>query len=53
MGFSHFGLDDAQDAEIRVLWPDGAEGDWQPAEAGGFYSLGRDVPLARWVPDAN
>jgi enediyne biosynthesis protein E4 len=53
MGFSHFGLDDAQDAEIRMLWPDGTQGDWQPAEAGGFYSLGRDAPLARWVPDAD
>ncbi|UYQ72084.1 CRTAC1 family protein [Pelagibacterium flavum] len=52
-GFSHFGLGDAQSADIRMLWPDGTEGEWQAAQAGGFYNLERDAPLARWHPDAN
>lgn len=53
IGFAHFGLDEAQNAEIRMLWPDGAVSEWQAAEAGGFYSLERDLPLARWLPGTN
>jgi len=31
----HFGLGDAQGAEVRVIWPDGRVGDWQTVAAGG------------------
>jgi hypothetical protein len=28
----HFGLGPMEQAELRVIWPDGAAGDWQPVE---------------------
>jgi hypothetical protein len=28
----HFGLGAMEQAELRVIWPDGAAGDWQPVE---------------------
>ena len=36
-GWVHFGLGTTAKAEVRVIWPDGTSGDWQPVEAGGFY----------------
>ena len=38
-GWLHFGLGERTVAEVRVLWPDGSSGDWQPVNAGGFYVL--------------
>ncbi|WP_298846381.1 CRTAC1 family protein [uncultured Ruegeria sp.] len=29
IGFHHFGLGDAETAEVRVIWPDGETGAWQ------------------------
>jgi hypothetical protein len=40
LGWQHFGLGKADQAEVRVIWPDGAAGDWRPL-AGGFYRLMR------------
>ncbi|MBL4929099.1 CRTAC1 family protein [Fuscibacter oryzae] len=40
LGWQHFGLGKADQAEVRVIWPDGVAGDWQPL-AGGFYRLTR------------
>jgi len=40
-GWWHFGLGDISSAEVRVTWPDGTVGDWQPVEAGRFYVLKR------------
>ncbi len=39
LGWWHFGLGDATNAEIRVLWPDGMQGPWQEVSADGFYHL--------------
>lgn len=47
LGWWHFGLGAATGAEVRVRWPDGAEGPWQPVAAGGFYLLQRGAePVA-------
>ncbi|MGL6211806.1 MAG: ASPIC/UnbV domain-containing protein [Paracoccaceae bacterium] len=40
-GWWHFGIGAAEEAEVRVLWPDGSEGPWQKVGGNGFYSLGR------------
>jgi hypothetical protein len=40
-GWRHFGLGDVQSAEVRVIWPDGEEGEWYPVEADRFYVLKR------------
>lgn len=29
LGFQHFGLGDAKEGKLRVIWPDGSEGEWQ------------------------
>ena len=41
LGWWHFGLGEAEKAEVRVLWPNGEQGDWQAVDAGGFYDLQR------------
>ncbi len=46
-GWLHFGLGKRTAAEVRVLWPDGSSGDWQPVRADGFYVLKRgEAPVA-------
>lgn len=35
----HFGLGDAAQAEVRVIWPNGAVGDWQAVAAGGVVQI--------------
>ncbi|WP_420395907.1 CRTAC1 family protein [Nioella sp.] len=37
----HFGLGDVAAAEIRVIWPDGESGDWQPVEVNQRLTLAR------------
>lgn len=50
LGWWHFGLGEAATAEVRVLWPDGTEGDWAPITPGGFFTLSpAQGPLA-WSP---
>jgi enediyne biosynthesis protein E4 len=41
LGLWHFGLGDNDAAEVRVLWPDGEAGDWQPVNANQCYTLAR------------
>ncbi|KPF47510.1 CRTAC1 family protein [Rhizobium sp. AAP43] len=36
-GWWHFGLGSVGETELRVLWPDGAAGEWQTVKADGFY----------------
>ena len=40
-GALHFGLGDVETAEIRVIWPDGESGDWQPVEVNQRLTLAR------------
>ena len=49
LGWRHFGLGDVARADIRVTWPDGTVGDWQPVESGNFYVLERGKPAQQWV----
>lgn len=34
LGWLHFGLGEAAFAELRVIWPDGAAGEWKQVAAG-------------------
>jgi hypothetical protein len=49
-GWWHFGLGDIEAADVRVTWPDGTSGDWQPVNAGGFYVLKRGEPAVAFNP---
>ncbi len=48
LGWWHFGLGDATGAEVRVIWPDGTEGPWQPVAAGARYVLAPGAEPAVW-----
>ncbi|MDP9483231.1 MAG: CRTAC1 family protein [Chloroflexota bacterium] len=51
LGFVHFGLGAARDAEVRVQWPDGEMGPWLHVDANGIYDLERGASAARrWRP---
>jgi hypothetical protein len=39
----HFGLGAAETAEVRVIWPDGAVGEWQAVSPGGIRLVERAV----------
>ena len=44
----HFGLANQTETQIRVLWPDGAVGDWQNAKSDEIYVLLRGQDLKPW-----
>ena len=48
VGWLHFGLGAAQAAELRVIWPDGIEGDWLSLPAGGFHVLHAEHAPEAW-----
>jgi hypothetical protein len=51
LGWIHFGLGNADRAEVRVLWPDGEIGPWQSVPANGFSLIERGSAEARaWQP---
>ena len=35
----HFGLGGAAQAQVRITWPDGSQGDWQTVDANGTYLI--------------
>lgn len=49
-GWLHFGLGEAESAEVRVLWPDGTEGAWQLLPADTFQILEHGAPVQEWTP---
>ena len=49
-GWWHFGLGDAETAEVRAIWPDGTEGPWQDVEADHFYVLRTGAEPDVWTP---
>ncbi len=51
LGWLQFGLGDAPDAEVRVTWPDGEVGEWQPVTANGWFAIERGVTEPVPVPD--
>jgi len=42
-------LADASEAEVRVIWPDGADGGWQRVNSNNFYILERGKPAQLWT----
>jgi hypothetical protein len=51
LGWIHVGLGDADDAEVRVLWPDGETGPWMTVGADQFVTIDRDAEQADpWQP---
>lgn len=50
LGWIHAGLGDAEQADIRVIWPGGDVGDWQPVAAGSFYLVSRGAVAEVWTP---
>ncbi len=51
-GWWHLGLGGAQEAEVRLIWPDGEEGEWETLPANAFHILERGKPAASWQPEA-
>lgn len=51
LGWAHFGLGDAGEAEIRVQWPDGENGPWMSVDANQFVVVRRGASSAEpWDP---
>lgn len=50
LGWIHFGLGSETTAEVRVIWPGGELGDWQPVAANRFYLLSPGQPPEGWQP---
>ena len=50
VGWLHFGLGPAAAADLRVIWPDGTEGEWQTLPAGSFSILRPATPPEGWTP---
>lgn len=50
LGWVHFGLGSDEEAEIRVIWPGGEEGEWQRVAADGFYVVERGKQAIAWQP---
>jgi len=47
LGWVHFGLGDADRAELRVLWPDGEAGPWIDVDANRFLIVDRETGSAQ------
>jgi hypothetical protein len=50
VGWLHFGLGAAEAVEMRVIWPDGTEGDWRTLPSGTFHILRPGADPSRWNP---
>ncbi|MBN8630620.1 MAG: CRTAC1 family protein [Rhodobacterales bacterium] len=50
VGWLHFGLGAAETAALRVIWPDGTEGDWLDLPAGTFQILHKSAAPEAWSP---
>lgn len=52
LGWLHFGLGAASEAEVRVQWPDGESGPWMTVPANQFAVIERGAPEAiAWEPE--
>lgn len=50
VGWLHFGLGDAAGADVRVLWPDGTQGDWMTLPTRSFQILKPGAAPEAWTP---
>jgi len=46
LGWIHFGLGGARDAQVRVTWPGGEVGPWIPVTANGYVTIDRGATQA-------
>lgn len=54
LGWIHFGLGTAEQAEVRVVWPDGETGPWLVQPVNSFAVLERGSGAAQpWLPPQN
>src|SRR5437867_2026456 len=54
LGWIHFGLGDAPEADIRVSWPGGETGPWLHVRGNEFAIVSRGAgALRRWSPDGS
>ena len=54
LGWIHFGLGAASDAQVRIQWPDGELGPWMAIKASGFDLIQRGMTTAQsWIPANN
>jgi enediyne biosynthesis protein E4 len=52
LGWLHVGLGEAEEAEVRVVWPDGETGPWMTLEADELATIERGAAEAtRWLPE--
>ncbi len=49
-GWWHAGLGDATTVDLRVIWPDGTQGDWQTVAADAFYVAEKGKSAVVWTP---
>ncbi|OYW61365.1 MAG: hypothetical protein B7Z10_13285 [Rhodobacterales bacterium 32-66-7] len=49
-GWLHYGLGDATEAELRVIWPDGSTGDWLRLPGRSFQILRPGADPEGWQP---
>jgi enediyne biosynthesis protein E4 len=49
-GWWHFGLGQAETAEVRVLWPHGKPGPWHRVNANQFIEIAPDSSPTPWLP---
>jgi enediyne biosynthesis protein E4 len=49
LGWVHMGAGAAEEAEVRVIWPDGVEGAWEKLATNAHYVLERGKPAAVWA----
>jgi len=50
LGPVHVGLGGAVAVEVRITWPDGEVGAWQPVPADGWVVIDRQAGVRRWAP---
>jgi hypothetical protein len=51
LGWVHVGVGEADEAELRVVWPDGEEGAWMTVPANAFLVVDREAGEAQpWQP---
>jgi enediyne biosynthesis protein E4 len=50
VGWLHFGLGQAEAVELRVIWPDGSEGNWMTLPARSFHILRPGQAAEVWQP---
>ena len=48
LSWHHFGIGTEESAEVRLIWPDGAEDEWQAVDAGKFYRIEKAKGVTEW-----